>query len=483
MPGQTHPAKALPDTIGHTFWLSAPLAAMILALGLYAAWTTALTVYRTHSPIIYWDQWEVVGNMMGTGGKLTLPVLWAQHNEHRIPVGRIACFADLNFFGGRNTSLLIEIYLVQVCAAVLLIWMFRRFGKFSGPVFWTAAGFSIFCMLSPIQMENFIWGFQIAFVFAGFAATFSFASLILHATKTEASAKRWFSWPLLVSYCAAFLAECSLASGLLAWPILVLLGFNLRLPKRTQILTAAVGSVAVGAYSWGYYTPPQHAKPWETIQHPIAMERYVLKYFVTSWNAPLPPHYMWPEISLWITRLAIALALGGVLWLLVLRRPGPGVPLRTFLAANLLFTFLAAVVTSLGRLNFGIGQATSGRYQVTALLFWASLAALILTYVAERRSRWLTLAAAQIALLVLMLVSARSFPRFERGAEEHQAKLARGYAALEYAPQDDAAIRELYPQPERVRELYAYMRSHHLGPDPAEFAAERALLPGQARAK
>jgi len=111
-------------------WLSASLATAILFLGLAAAATTARIVYRTYSPTIVMDQWGVVDDLMRAGGDfLPISTLWAQQNEHRIVVGRLACLADLHFFGGRNVSLLVEIFLVQVVSAILFLWMFHHFRK------------------------------------------------------------------------------------------------------------------------------------------------------------------------------------------------------------------------------------------------------------------------------------------------------------------------------------------------------------------
>jgi hypothetical protein len=39
--------------------------------------------------------------------------------------------------------------------------------------------------------------------------------------------------------------------------------------------------------------------------------------------------------------------------------------------ANWLFAILAAVLTGLGRLNFGLEQAVSNHYQAIALSFWS----------------------------------------------------------------------------------------------------------------
>jgi hypothetical protein len=443
------------------------LSAVILALGLYAAVSTVLLVYRTHSPVPYFDQWAIVDSMMHSGKIPTLSMLWAQHNEHRIPIGRITGYADFEWFGGRNISLLIEVYLIQVAIALVFIWMFHRFGPPRRVVLVTAAGFFIYCMLCPVQLGNFIWGFQTTFVFTGLAAAVAFAAFVWHADKIAMDKKRWMSAPLLLSLCAAFLAECGIANGLFVWPILVLLGFLLDFPKRSQVLTGMVGLVAVALYLNGYHSPPQHANPLVSIQHPLAVTKFVITYFASTWDPSLPSSSSWPTVSESMTALALTGALSIFVWFFS-QRPGKRDLLRTFLLSNMLFAMVAAALTSLGRLNFGLEIAVSNHYQAIALVFWASLGGFLLTWL-DDLSRSFALLELQIGLVILMLATAGRFSALEQASKQHQMDLARAFAELAFNPADHEAIKILYPDPAALNGWYAYLRSHNLGPDPHEF--------------
>jgi hypothetical protein len=424
---------------------------------------------------MYWDQWAIVDALQRSHGAVSLSLLWAQHNEHRIPVGRLAVIADLRFFGGRNVSLLIEIYLVQLCLALLFTWMCRHFGKFHTTALVTIAGFLCFCMFYPIQIQNFDWGWQITYVFAGLAASISFACVVWHASNVADGRAEWISWLLLLALIAAFFAECSLADGVLTWPVIVCMGFSLRLAKRTQVLCAAVGLVAISLYFIGYRSVPGHTNPWTTIHHPLSIAKYVTTYFASTWDSSLPSFSLWPTVSESMTVLAIAFALGAAVWSLVVR---PRVPdfLPTFLIANMVFAVFAGVVTCLGRMSFGLGQATSSRYQSVALVFWASLAVLIVMWISRERSSSFALVGFQIGLVVLMTASAGRFDAFEIVAKQHQLNLANGFRALAYDPPDLEALKSLYPSPELVPSWYAYLRSHNLGPDPREFPGKAPRL-------
>jgi len=449
---------------------------IILGLGVWTAIFTARTVRLSFSPVMFSDQWGFIDELKRADGTVSLPLLWAQHNEHRIPVGRIAMLADLRFFGGRNVSLLIEIYLVQLAFALLFIWMVGYFGKFRGVLLVTAAGLFSYCMFCPLQIENFYWGFQIAFVFAGFAAAVSFASLLWHAQMVS-HAKRasedtrtgWITWPLGLAFAAGFLSECSLADGLMVWPILLWLGVSLRFPKRALALIAGTGFIAIELYFLGYHSPTEHAKPWITIRYPFAIAKYVATFLGSTLDSSLPSPSSWPTVSESIAVLAIGFVLGYAIRSLLIRPAAPNL-LRLFLGANLLFTALAAVLAGLGRLNFGMREATSSRYQSITLVFWASLAAFILTSISKEHYRSLALVASQLALVILMAAIAGQFHSMAGRAKDHQASLANAYRTLIYDAPNLAALNQLFPQPEFLPALYGYLRSHNLGPDAWEFS-------------
>src|SRR5579884_994205 len=91
---------------GRDFWLLSPaLACLLLGVGIYTAVWVANLVRESFSPALDWDQWEVVKNMLSAHGGITFAQLWAQHNEHRIPFGRLASYIDVRYLGAQNVSL------------------------------------------------------------------------------------------------------------------------------------------------------------------------------------------------------------------------------------------------------------------------------------------------------------------------------------------------------------------------------------------
>ena len=157
------------------------LGACLFLFGVATALYTASIVHKSFSPILFFDQWGLVSQLMLSNGHLSVTQLWALHNEHRIPWGKLAGYADLKVFGGRNVSLLCEIYLIQAMEALFLIWIVRKYWRPNWPQVMSVAGLFLFAMFYPIQIENFYWGFQVAFVTLPFAASVSLGTAILHA--------------------------------------------------------------------------------------------------------------------------------------------------------------------------------------------------------------------------------------------------------------------------------------------------------------
>jgi hypothetical protein len=452
--------------------VSMVLAWALLLFGLFTAVWTARIVYRTFSPVLFWDQWAIVNDLMQSQGHPSIAQLWAQHNEHRIPFGRLAGYADLELFGGRNVSLLSEIYVVQLLESLLLIWVFRRYSGLGRTEVLTAAGFFIFCAFYPIQIENFYWGFQIAFVLAPFSASLALAACVVHTDLLERGSQHsWFSLALLLSLGAALVAELNLAGGVLVWPLLLLLGFVLRMPRRTLYLIASVGVCAVAAFLWGFHSPAQVANPLQSLHHPIAAYRYARTYLAWTWDPMVPTASFWPSLVESYATLAMGVALIALVKL-IKRRSGRD-KLQTFFLMNMAFVLMVSVVTALGRLNFGVGQATAGRYQSIALVFWASLAGLVLIWRARSHGSPARLIEIQVVLLILVLAGGARFRASENVAKAHERALARAYGELLQDPSSSNARSQLSPYP-NLAEAYQYVRAHHWGPD----IEELGIVPG-----
>ena len=67
------PETAAESTICHGAWTLTALALsfVVFGLGIWTALCTARIVIQTYSPVLFWDQWEVVKDLQETNGHVT----------------------------------------------------------------------------------------------------------------------------------------------------------------------------------------------------------------------------------------------------------------------------------------------------------------------------------------------------------------------------------------------------------------------------
>ena len=446
-------------------FLTRTLAYLLLIFALCTMLVTVRIVLQTHNPALFGDQWVIVDDLQQTNGEITWQKLWVQHNEHRIPLARLASYADLLLFGGRNVFLLIAIFFIQLTHLAILLAVLRKFGPVDLAFGIPAAALCVVCLFSPLQIENLTWGFQLQFVLVICAASLSFAFAVTQ------------SPPFAGLILAGWLAELSLSNGVLVWPVLSLVAFGLEYPRKKQIWLGAIGAASVAVYFFDYQTPSYHSDPLESLQHPIAILKFVLTYFRTTFDTASPIAAIWPTIAESITLIALVWALIGAFRCFVLRRPGFS-RLEYFCYATQVFLLASAFVTALGQLRFGAEQAMSSRYQSLALLFWASSGILVLLWAYKAETQRLLLSC-EAVLLILFLAQPPRFAAAEAFAQNRKAISVKAYSALVRNTNDREAILADFPSVESVLHWYSYLQSHHLGPDPVEFGG--AATPANGR--
>lgn len=441
--------------------ISHGLAAAILLFGFSTLCFTTWLIVRSYSPYPFWDHWDIIGELLRSHRRITLLGLWAQHNEHRLFVGRLLCYADLFLLGGRNVGLLAATWLNQLTLLTLLVVSTVRWGRVSLPVALTLIGLAAYACFSPLQTENFAWAFQATFVPATTAACLSFAALIWGYHPASPNHKATLGLALSILF--ALIAEATVASGLLTWPLLLLLSFALRM-RRRQITTVAVaGTVAIFAYLRHYRSPVGHSRPIDSLQHPLMLLKFVLTELAESWTAHLPNASLWPVEAESFAFLGIALVLSCVL--LIVFRPDQSDRFALFALTCQLFCLGAVFMTALGRLRFGYDQALAGRYQCFVLVFWwcsAAVVARLLERTAVFRPGILAFQA--VCLMMLLAVAAR-FNDEANWAFGLQQGVAKAWNALSRNTKQDSEIVGIYYDPRLLRTYFTYMQSQHWAPN------------------
>ncbi|HYE99141.1 MAG TPA: glycosyltransferase, partial [Planctomycetota bacterium] len=149
-------------------WLPRYLRWYVRAMGAPAFVGSVFLVLLTATAVVSWrhapalpvlDEWVHVSRVVGDE-PLTLEWLWSSHNDHRIPLPKLAGqgLARLAGMEGRWESLA-NVMLLGAAAAVLL----AALRRWRGRLVWTDACVPML-LLNWAQWENLAWPFQIAFV-------------------------------------------------------------------------------------------------------------------------------------------------------------------------------------------------------------------------------------------------------------------------------------------------------------------------------
>jgi hypothetical protein len=357
-----------------------------------------------YTPMPFWDQWDLLSVLAEH-----IPPLrwfWEQHNEHRIFFPKLFLLADSHLFHANQKFLLASIFAIQTAFLTLLAWSFRSFGHMRGAIWRTSVGIAACFVFNPNQIENFGQGFQIAFILQNFFTAVSFATLLLSARDqrdtTAADTRVHWGWLALCIFSAAA-GMYSLAGGIVAWPILLIAAFVLRMPRKAIALLFLSACAFIASYLFRYLGPPGLTPPMEALHHPLAMAEYVATFFgATFFDFQL-------RKDLWTGLIGLALSL--VIVPIALRSRSRLAVYLVMLQAACLGT---ALLASMGRLKFGIIQAASSRYQTFAVVFWLATAILLLFAVSRSRHQLFTPA----AQVLVLLVAATSLAEI-RPAEQH----------------------------------------------------------------
>ena len=247
----------------------------------------------------------------------------------------------------------------------------------------------------------------------------------------------------------AFLAELSLASGILVLLVLPVAAYLLGLGVRRSGVLVAVALFGAVLYLVGYQSPPNATKPLDALAHPGQVIGFLLAYFGESW------HYILPEVGSALAALAIIAVLGFFVYALVKRTAAPG---EIFLLALALSCIAGGLLTAMGRQVNGVAQAREGRYQTPAMLFWCCIAIFGLWSLRKLGSnRVVALFGLQGIFCVLCLAETFHLADLYRLHQTGGFIRDTAGAALESGVDALDRIRMIYPGPEAIPPTYSYL--------------------------
>lgn len=328
------------------------------ALFVWSVWAILLLadlgfVLQYGSNLPYWDDWDMVPHM--TGAEAMSPGwLWAQHNEHRIPVPKLL-FLGLYRAGGCDLRLCMaySVLALGLTAAALLLAVRHRRGS-------TLALDALFplVLLHLGQPHNLLWAFQVGFVTGTLLVGLLLALLILDPAGSSSTCLAGVAvLTLLLPLCGA--NSLAFVPGMVLW--LGCVGFR----RRGAWVAAALVLLLVGLYlvGWEAGEPGGRTGPRST----LAVLRVAAQFLSTAGGPAVGG--LWPAAA----AVVIGLSAGTVLLLARAARQTE----HRLGALGLLGLLSGFVVLALG---LGWGRARFGD--------WAGLA-----------NRYVTLAAPLVCLL------------------------------------------------------------------------------------
>jgi hypothetical protein len=313
-------------------------------------------IVGSYSPVPAGDLWSQFPFIeRGVRGDIGLSELWAQHNEHRVALARLQFVVDYRFFEGTNVFLFSSIAtscLVLGGTFAAAVWFETRDWLLALGVLAVAGATAL-----PLAgSENLLGAFQVSFVQGFLFSTVAILGVVRAARSIVASRQAMWTG---VTAIAAAASTYSLANGLLAWVIVVVVAIVLGLPRRNTAALAIAGVVTIATYFWHFDSVSER-----NLSDPLGLAHYVLLFLG---SAPTPTS----------GTAAIAGAVGLILAIVLCRLAWLGRAGRSTLvpfgAAVSAFIVLSAVLAATNRLDLGVAQALGSRYSIASYTFWLGI--------------------------------------------------------------------------------------------------------------
>jgi hypothetical protein len=304
--------------------------------------------------VVYGDQWDNV-SLIGLSykGKLTLSALWAQHNENRIFFPNLIALALSRV---ARFNVVTEQYVGAAFLFGALALMIGAHKRRCSNRTWLAYCPVVILMLSVVQGDNILSGFQIAW----YLILVTLAGVLFILDRETIS-----SFSVLASIALAIIGSFSSIQGLFIWVAgLMLLYYRRRsLLHVVTWIGAAAGTTAVYFYHFNFTAGVPTAL---TAPHlPSRAIQFFFQLIGDILGVPLTGNGVGADLVLGLGCLVAALALY-TLWSFGRRRDTESaVPVSL---ALIVFGLLCALLTTYGRAWEGPPFASGSRYTTFDLL-------------------------------------------------------------------------------------------------------------------
>lgn len=393
-----------------------------------------LMIWRYNIVAPVWDQWDFVPLLEKFyTGQVTFSDLWHQYNEHRLFFPKVIMLALAHL---THWNLSWEIGLNLLLAALIFLLLSRKitrtlmshFGE-AFTLFIPALSFLVF---SLNQAESWLhsWNMQI---FLNILPTILGLFLLSSPNFTFFKFAGSMGWGIIASY--------SYASGLVFWPVGLMIIWFSPLERRRKIIASflwtVVATLVIAIFFAGYINVSSSLSLAAIFRAPSRYFQYVFAYL----GAPLLPAEGRPQtaIILGLSGLILTIIL---LYFLLKSNRFKLFDLIPYLALWL-YVIINSLITALGRSNFSLIQAMATRYVSLSYLFWAVL--LFFLYldikIEKSKRRKILLSLILISCWLLIIKSSYNSRIFFKDRYEY---LVPAQAEL-FSLQDEKLLKRIYP--------------------------------------
>lgn len=428
------------------FALSHSARLLAFVVFVYFSATAMYGVYSNYHAVPVWDMWNGYLEFYFRSRDEGWPVWWEQHNEHRIALAKLFYWVDVHFFQGN----------LIILFALNFVFSFLAFITFSlvlrgviGPqrIVPLCFGVSLFAALcfSWLQNENYTWAFQSQFHMAYLLPLWAFLAL---AKSHQAQSRLWFVAALTLGV----LSIATMANGVLALPLMLVLSLVLGLNKKQVASLIGVTCIALYMYFHDYQEITWHPSMKDGL---LNTPKQSLIYFSKYISGPLSPyvhHHL--KLALLVGMLFVLTSMYFA-WTLI--RPGARKePQHATLSALLTFVvFIGGTATSTALGRAVIGMDVPSRYMTPALLGWCALLLLLIQGCKTSVMRHLLLGLAAVPIFYLLIPVQAHALRFVDGPH----KFRTAAVALAWQVKDLEALKITYWSYDRLTQIDALARA------------------------
>ena len=432
---------------------------VLTVLFIAAVWATMSAaalglVWRDGTAVPYMDDWEMVPALTGNQ-PVTFSFLWAQHNEHRIPLPKII-YLSLGWM--TRGDLRAGMFFNTITLAVTALLMLATAAKVRGRVHFSDAFFPI-AVLNLSQYENLLWGFSIQLVLASALACVVLSIVGRHGAPGARSA-------LLLTVLLVCLA-LSGASGLVFLPgMAIWLGWvgwrRVRSPglsrNRGYLSEACAGVLVIlcVVYFSGYHRPAESVPP-ESLGQAMRGSMAFLSVSLGLAGARAWPHSGWAMAALWAATVGLVLRA----WIV-----SPGERERAGgLLAFLGGAAIVALAVGWGRSGYGEDTILASRYVTLSLPLLCGLYLAWVAYAPRRTG----LAVQTVLFLVVASLCYQNGAAGLAAGSYHQELMAPIQQAAERGMAPGEIVERfkntpLYPDRRLLVQRLEMLRRTHMGP-------------------